>query len=316
MVQVARRLYLCGQCVRGRKALEKIKTKPVGPCGKCGKKTLDTQHARRCPRCSKVRCVKCKKLDMFKHGKKIWTCRMHHPHVPQNRGYVIDASVKSMVMPSVKATTTTKSKMNPVTACLICASYFIQDQNKLTEGLWRRPGNKRLVVDVSEKWDQGNVVSLSSLSPLDVCSLWKIYAHREDLPLGNDMTRMIFTETMNQDDLSDFEKVDAVWDLLCDLAPQHRKVVLSIAGHFEWVQRHNEITKMTSKTLSMCFWPRGSHIITFLSDSYPCFAAFIHVSKLLLIMESRKVLPSGTCSIILNRFLAPSTFIYNLDSKI
>ena len=40
--------------------------------------------------------------------------------------------------------------------------------------------------------------SLSNLSPLDVCSLWKIYAHREDLPLGSgDMTRLIFTQTMN-----------------------------------------------------------------------------------------------------------------------
>ena len=71
----------------------------------------------------------------------------------------------------------------------------------------------------SEKWDsQGDVFSLSNLSPLDVCSLWKIYAHREDLPLGSgDMTRLIFTQTMNQEDLNHSEKIDAMWDLLCDL---------------------------------------------------------------------------------------------------
>ena len=145
MVQLARRLYLCSQCVRGKKAHEKIKTRPVGPCGKCGKKKLVAQHARRCPRCGEVRCGLCKKLDMFKHGKKIWTCRAHHPHVAQNRGFLIDSSKKSIVM-STSASKKKKSKMDPVTACLRCASYFTQDH--LMEGLWRRPGNQRVVMEV------------------------------------------------------------------------------------------------------------------------------------------------------------------------
>ena len=114
----------------------------------------------------------------------------------------------------------------------------------------------------SEKWDsQGDVFSLSNLSPLDVCSLWKIYAHREDLPLGSgDMTRLIFTQTMNQEDLNHSEKIDAMWDLLCDLGTRHRKVVLSISRNFDWIQRHKSTTKMTSKTLAMCFWPRGTYV--------------------------------------------------------
>ena len=281
MVQLARRLYLCSQCVRRKKAQERIKTKPVGPCGKCGKKKLVAQHARRCPRCGAVRCGMCKKLDMFKHGKKIWTCRVHHPHVPQNQGFAIDSSTKSMVLPRVVTEKKKKSSMDPVTACLRCASYFKQDH--LMEGLWRRPGNQRVVREMyvvllpihsmkththththtqhrSEKWDShGDVFSLSNLSPLDVCSLWKIYAHREDLPLGSgDMTRLIFTQTMNQEDLNNLEKIDAVWDLLCDLGTRHRKVVLSVSRNFDWIQRHKSTTKMTSKTLAMCFWPRGT----------------------------------------------------------
>ena len=114
----------------------------------------------------------------------------------------------------------------------------------------------------SEKWDShGDVFSLSNLSPLDVCSLWKIYAHREDLPLGSgDMTRLIFTQTMNQEDLNHSEKIDAMWDLLCDLGTRHRKVVLSISRNFDWIQRHKSTTKMTSKTLAMCFWPRGTYV--------------------------------------------------------
>ena len=146
MVQLARRLYLCSQCVRRKKAQERIKTKPVGPCGKCGKKKLVAQHARRCPRCGAVRCGMCKKLDMFKHGKKIWTCRIHHPHVPQNEGFAIVSSKKSMVLPRTVTETKKKSLMDPVTACLRCASYFKQEH--LMEGLWRRPGNQRVVKEM------------------------------------------------------------------------------------------------------------------------------------------------------------------------
>ena len=147
MVQLARRLYLCSQCVRRKKAQERIKTKPVGPCGKCGKKKLVPQHARQCPRCGAVRCGRCKKLDMFKHGKKIWTCRIHHPHVPQNEGFAIVSSKKSMVLPrTVTETKKKKSLMDPVTACLRCASYFKQEH--LMEGLWRRPGNQRVVKEM------------------------------------------------------------------------------------------------------------------------------------------------------------------------
>jgi len=160
------------------------------------------------------------------------------------------------------------------------------------------------------------VLNLSNLSPLDVCSLWKIYAHREDLPLGSgDMTRMIFTQTMNQEDLNAQEKIDAVWDLLCDLSTRHRKVVMSVSRNFDWIQRHKDKTKMTSKTLSMCFWPRGCHIITFLADSYPLYMVFTKVSLLLLLMETRKLIPSGVCDVILNRFLMPSSMLLLTQSK-
>ena len=111
--------------------------------------------------------------------------------------------------------------------------------------------------------------SLSNLSPLDVCSLWKIYAHREDLPLGSgDMTRLIFTQTMNQEDLNHSEKIDAMWDLLCDLGTRHRKVVLSVSRNFDWIQRHKSTTKMTSKTLAMCFWPRGTFVLKSLLQNH------------------------------------------------
>lgn len=135
------------------------------------------------------------------------------------------------------------------------------------EGLWRIPGNVKTVRRYKTEWDRGTVPSLTDeTSPFDVCSAIKLFF--KELPghlVPNSMRRSLVDAAYIEDPSAMVKSMRVV---LRALPRENFTCLEAVIHHFYLVDANKATTRMTAKSLAMCFFPRLAHAIEVLVLHY------------------------------------------------
>eukprot|EP00939_MAST-03C_sp_MAST-3C-sp1_P003798 g3798.t1 len=137
----------------------------------------------------------------------------------------------------------------------------------MTEGVWRVPGSVRSVQKYKTQWDHGAVPTMNDeTSPFDICSLIKLFFKELPGSLIPASARRGLIDASYVKDRS--ERVDALKRALKVMPEENTKCLEQAIYHFHLVNANAAKTRMTAKSLAMCFLPRMAHTIEVLVQNY------------------------------------------------
>lgn len=132
-----------------------------------------------------------------------------------------------------------------------------------TEGLWRRPGNVKVMNDLEMDWDLGPKKYDDKQSPFDVCSLllryFKMQRESQKIPIWTAAFDREFQACRCQ---SGDQLTATVRKLLWCLPAPNREVLRLLTDHFRRVIRNSAYTKMTITNVATCVFLQHSAALT------------------------------------------------------